>query len=70
MEGIRGKTDEWDHRILAGIKQGPADCIMIDEVAAALKKDEKTYSPGFVRACSRNDTSQRGYWNPVDIGFM
>jgi len=27
---------------LAGIKEGPADCIRIDEVAAALKKDEKT----------------------------
>jgi len=34
-------------------------------VAAALKK-----SPRLVRASRRNDTSHRGYWNSVDIGFM
>jgi len=27
-----------DHRISAGVKEGPADCRRIDEVAAALKK--------------------------------
>jgi len=43
MEGVHGKADEneeneWDHRISAGVKEGPADCIRIDEVAAALKR--------------------------------
>ena len=33
---------EWDHRISAGVK-GPADCIRIDEVAAALKKKMKRH---------------------------
>jgi len=55
--------------ISAGIKEGPADCIRIDEVAAALKK-MKRQSPRFARPSSRNDTSHRGYWNPVDIVFM
>jgi len=38
----------------------------IDEV----EKDEKTQSPMCVRANSRNDTSHRGYWTSMDIGFM
>jgi len=54
---------------LAGVKEEPADCIRINEVAAALKK-MKRQSPTFVRASSRNDTSHGGYWNSVDIGFM
>jgi len=71
MEGIHGKLmnleNEWDHRILATVKEGPSDYIRTDEVAAALKKDEKTQSPRFVRASSRNDTCQgilelSGYW--------
>jgi len=32
------EENEWDHRISATVKEGPADCIRIDEVAAALKK--------------------------------
>jgi len=36
------EENEWDHRLSAGDKKGPADCIRMDEVAAALKKDEKT----------------------------
>ena len=31
MEGVHGKADEWDHRISAGVKEGPADCIRIAE---------------------------------------
>jgi len=58
------EENEWDHRISAGVKEGPADCMKIDEVAAALKK------PRFVGASSRNDTSHKGYRNSVDIGFM
>jgi len=64
MEKLLNEENEWDHRILAGVKEGPADCIRIDEVAATLKKMET-----FVWAVSRNDTSHRGYWNSIDIGF-
>jgi len=63
------EENEWDHRISARVKEGPADCIRINEVAAALKKI-KRQSPSRVTASSRNDTSHRGYWNSVDKGFM
>jgi len=69
MEKLMNEKNEWDHRISVGMKDGPADCIRIDEAAAALKKI-KRQSPRLVRATSRNDTSHRGYWNSVDIGFM
>ena len=69
MEKLMNEEDEWDHRISAGVKEGPADCIRIDEVAAALKK-MKRYKPKLVRASSRNDTNHKGYWNSVNIGFM
>jgi len=38
MEKLMNEENQLDHRILAGIKEGPADCIRINEVAAALKK--------------------------------
>ena len=37
---------EWDHRISTGVKKGPADCIRIYEVVAALKKMERHKAPG------------------------
>ena len=37
MEKVGNEENEWDHRISAGVKE-PADCMRIDEVAAALKK--------------------------------
>jgi len=51
---------------LAGVREGPSDCIRITEVAAALK-EMKRQSLRLVRASSRNDTSHRGYWNSLDI---
>jgi len=30
MEKPMNEKNEWDHRISAGIKEGPADCIWID----------------------------------------
>jgi len=32
------EENEWHLRISAGVREGPADCIRIDEVAAALKR--------------------------------
>jgi len=60
MEKLMNEENEWDHRLSTGVKEGPADCIRIDEVAAALRKMER-HSPRIVRASSRNDTSHRGY---------
>jgi len=34
---------------VAGVKEGPADCIRIDEVAAALKKMKRHKAPGLSR---------------------
>ena len=30
---MMNKENEWDNKILAGVKEGPADCIRINEVA-------------------------------------
>jgi len=38
MEKLMNEENECDHRISAGVKEGPAVCIRINEVAAALKK--------------------------------
>jgi len=65
MEKMMKEENEWDHKISDEVKEGPADCIRMDEVRAVLKKMKR-----FVGAGSRNDTSHRGYWNPVDFGFM
>jgi len=67
MEKLMNKQNEGDHRISAGIKEGPADYIRIGEVTAALKKMNRYKA--VVRTYSRNYTSHRGYWNSVDIGF-
>ena len=40
------KTNPWDHGISAEVKEGPADCIRIGEVAAALKKMKRHNTPG------------------------
>jgi len=69
MEKLMNEENEWDHRIVATVKEGPADCIRLDEVAAALKM-MKRQSLRHVRASSRNDTIHRGYWNSVDTGFI
>jgi len=45
MEKLMKKENDWDHRMSAGVKEGPADCIRIYEVAAALKKMKKHRAP-------------------------
>jgi len=39
------EQNEWDHRISAGVKDGPADCIWINEVAAVFKKIKRCKAP-------------------------
>jgi len=46
MEKLMNKKNEWDHKISAGVKERQADCIRIDEVAAALKKMKTHKAPG------------------------
>jgi len=38
MEKLMNEENEWDHRISAEVKEGPADCIRIDKIAAAVKR--------------------------------
>ena len=38
MEKLKNEENEWDHRISTGVKEGPADRIRMNEVAAALKR--------------------------------
>jgi len=40
------EENKWDHGISAEVKEGPADCIRIDEVAAAMKKMKRHKAPG------------------------
>jgi len=45
-EKLMNEENEWYHRISAGAKEGPADCIRIDDFAAALKKIKRHKSQG------------------------
>jgi len=38
--------NEWDHKISAEVKEGPADCIRMAEVRAVLKKTKRHKAPG------------------------
>ena len=46
MEKLMNEENELDHRISAGVKEGPADCIRIEEVAASLKKMKRHKAQG------------------------
>jgi len=39
------EENEWDHGISAEVKEGPADCTRISEVAAVLKKMKRHKAP-------------------------
>ena len=45
-EELMNKENERDLRISAIVKEGPADCIRIGEVAAALKQMKRHKAPG------------------------
>jgi len=46
MEKLMNEDSKWDHRVSAGVADGPADCVGIDCVAAALKKMKRHKAPG------------------------
>ena len=46
MEKLMNEENEWDHKISAGVKEGPADCITISGVTAVLKKMKRHEAPG------------------------
>ena len=66
MEKLMNEENEWDHRISAGVKEEPADCIRIEEVAAALKKIERHKAPGLEVKCGitifQRERGSSGVW--------
>jgi len=46
MEMLINGENDWDHKISARVTEGPADCVRINEVAAALKKMKRHKAPG------------------------
>ena len=46
MEKLMNEENEWDHKISAEVKEGPADCIRMDELRAALKEMKRLKAPG------------------------
>jgi len=46
MEKLMNEENEWNHGISVEVKEGPADCIRIGEVVAALKKMKRYKAPG------------------------
>jgi len=43
---MTNEENEWDHKTLAGVKEGPADCTRIAEMRAVLKKMKRHQAPG------------------------
>ena len=48
VEKLMNEENEWDHKISAEVKEGPADCIRMAEVSAVLKKMKRHKAPGLL----------------------
>ena len=46
MEKLMNEENEWDRKLSAEVEEGPADCIRMDEVRAALKEMKRHKAPG------------------------
>ena len=46
MLKLMNEENEWDHKILAEVKEGPADCIRMAEVRAVQKTMKRHKAPG------------------------
>ena len=46
MEKLMNEENEWDHKISAKVKEGPANCIRMAKVRAVLKKMKRHKAPG------------------------
>jgi len=72
MEKLMNEENELDHGISAETKEGPADCIRISEVVAALKKMKRHKAPGLSGLSAETIKVQKaleisGYWMYVTI---
>ena len=48
MEKLMNEENQWDHKISAEVKEGPADCIRMDEVRAVLEEMKRHKAPGLL----------------------
>jgi len=48
VKKLINEENEWDHKISAAVKEGPADCIRIAKVREVLKKMKRHKAPGIV----------------------
>ena len=46
MEKLMNEENEWDHKLSAEVKEGPADCIRMDKVRAAPKEMKRHKATG------------------------
>jgi len=72
MEKLMNEENEWDHRMSAGVKEGPADCIRIDEVAVALKKMKRYKALGLSALVAEMILATRDIGTQwiLDLSFM
>jgi len=63
MEKLMIEENEWDHRILAEVKEVKADCITIDEVATGLKRMKKYKAQGLSELVAEM-IQATGIWEP------
>ena len=74
MEKLLNEENEWDNGISAKLKEGPADCIRISEVVAALKKMRRHKAPGLSGLSAEMIQATKGIgtqwllWSPYVIG--
>ena len=74
MEKLMNEEKEWDHGTSAEVKQGPADCMRIGEVAAALKKMKRHKAPSLSGLTAEMIQATKGIgtqwllWSPYLIG--
>jgi len=74
MEKLMNEENEWDHGISAEVKEGPADCIRIGEVASALKKMKRHKALGLSGLSAEMIQATEGIgaqwllWPPYVIG--
>ena len=69
MEKLMHEENERDRKISAEVKEGPTDCIRMDEVRAVLKKMKRHKAPGLSGLVTEM-IQATGDWNPVDFRFM
>jgi len=70
MEKLIDEENVWDHKVSAEVKEGPADCIRMDEVRAVLKKMKRHKAFFGLLGLVAEMIQATGDIGTVDIRFM